>query len=238
MNLFPKNVKFLSTLRSIEGGRSLGKFSNFNLALHVNDNVEDVITNRLILRDYYDLPSEPVWLNQTHTSICLNATGLNSNKDADASFTSDSGVVCGVLTADCLPVFVSKKDGSMVGIAHAGWRGLVSGVIENLIDAFDCVGEDIVVHLGPAISMYSFEIGEEVKDIYLKKNASFERSFSYHKNKLFLDLYDAARVVLESYQISSISGGDRCTYKEIDYYFSYRRDGKNSGRMAHLIWMI
>jgi copper oxidase (laccase) domain-containing protein len=111
-------------------------------------------------------------------------------------------------------------------------------VIENLIDGFECMGEDIVAHLGPAISKYAFEIGEEVKDIYLKKNASFERSFSYHKNKLFLDLYDAARVVLESYQISSISGGDRCTYKEIDYFFSYRRDGKNSGRMAHLIWMI
>jgi YfiH family protein len=238
MNLFPKNVKFLSTERTIEGGNSLGRFNNFNLALHVNDNAENVIGNRSILRDYYDLPSDPAWLNQTHSSICLNAMGLNSNKEADASFTSDSGIVCGILTADCLPVFVSKKDGSMVGIAHAGWRGLVSGVIENLIDEFDCVGEDIVVHLGPAISMYSFEIGEEVKEIYLKKNASFERSFSYHNNKHFLDLYDAARVVLESYKINSISGGERCTYKETDYFFSYRRDGESSGRMAHLIWMI
>ena len=126
----------------------------------------------------------------------------------------------------------------MVGIAHAGWRGLASGVIENLIDEFDCMSEDIVVHLGPAISRYSFEIGEEVKAIYLNKNASFERSFSNQNNKLFLDLYDAARVVLESYQINSISGGERCTYKEKDCFFSYRRDGKNSGRMAHLIWMI
>ena len=140
MNLFPKNVKFLSTKRTIEGGCSLGNFNNFNLALHVNDNEEDVISNRSILNDYYDLPSEPVWLNQTHSSICLNAMGLNSNKEADASFTSDSGIVCGILTADCLPVFVSKKDGSMVGIAHAGWRGLVSGVIENLLDAFNCMG--------------------------------------------------------------------------------------------------
>ena len=238
MNLFPKNVRFLSTQRSIEGGRSLGNFSNFNLALHVNDNEEDVISNRSILNDYYDLPSEPVWLNQTHSSICLNAMGLNSNKEADASFTSDSGIVCGILTADCLPVFVSKKDGSMVGIAHAGWRGLASGVIENLIDEFDCMGEDIVIHLGPAISKYSYEIGEEVKNIYLSKNANFERAFLYHNNKLFLDIYDAARVVLESYNISSISGGNRCTLKEKDDFFSYRRDGAKSGRMAHLIWMI
>jgi len=100
------------------------------------------------------------------------------------------------------------------------------------------MSEDILVHLGPAISRYSFEVGKEVKDIYLSKNPNFERSFSYQNNKLFLDLYDAARVVLESYQINTISGGERCTYKEKDYFFSYRRDGKSSGRMAHLIWMI
>ena len=96
MNLFPKNVKFLSTERTIEGGNSLGRFNNFNLALHVNDNAENVISNRSILRDYYDLPSEPVWLNQTHSSICCNASGLNSIKDADASFTTNSEVVCGI----------------------------------------------------------------------------------------------------------------------------------------------
>ena len=238
MNLFPLNVKLISTERIIEGGRSLGSFNNFNLALHVNDKKEDVISNRSLLKNYYDLPSDPVWLNQTHSSICLDATGLKSIKEADASFTCESGIVCGILTADCLPVFVSKKDGSMVGIAHAGWRGLASGVIEKLIDKFDCRGEDIVVHLGPAISMYSFEIGEEVKEIYLNKNARFDRCFSYQNNKLFLDLYDAARVVLESYKINSISGGERCTYKEMDYFFSYRREGENTGRMAHLIWMI
>ena len=238
MYLFPSNVKLISTQRTIKGGSSLGGFYNFNLALHVNDNEKDVVTNRSILVDYYDLPSDPAWLNQTHSSICCNATGLNSIKEADASFTNDPGIVCAILTADCLPVFVSKKDGSMVGIAHAGWRGLASGVIEKLLDKFDCRGEDIVVHLGPAISMYSFEIGDEVKEIYLNKNASFDRCFSYQNNKLFLDLYDAARVVLEGYNISSISGGDRCTLKEKDDFFSYRRDGAKSGRMAHLIWMI
>ena len=238
MYLFPSNVKLISTQRTIKGGSSLGGFYNFNLALHVNDNEKDVVTNRSILVDYYDLPSDPAWLNQTHSSICCNATGLNSIKEADASFTTDPGIVCAILTADCLPVFVSKKDGSMVGIAHAGWRGLSSGVLENLIDEFDCMSEDIVVHLGHAISRHSFEVGKEVKDIFLSKNPNFERSFSYHNDKLYLDLYDAARVVLESYQINTISGGDRCTYKETDYFFSYRRDGESSGRMAHLIWMI
>ena len=125
----------------------------------------------------------------------------------------------------------------MVGIAHAGWRGLLSGVIENLIEAFNCEGSNLVVHLGPAISMNYFEVGEEIKDLYLSKNINFLRSFSSRNNKHYLDLYDAARVILEGYKISSISGGNRCTFEEVDYFFSYRRDGVRSGRMAHLIWM-
>ena len=141
------------------------------------------------------------------------------------------------MTADCLPVFVSKKDGSMVGIAHAGWRGLVSGVIENLVSSFNSDGGDLLVHLGPAISKNYFEVGDEVKKLYLSKNVNFRRSFSKENNKNYLDLYDAARVVLESFQIKLISGGNRCTFKESSDFFSYRRDGINSGRMAHLIWI-
>jgi copper oxidase (laccase) domain-containing protein len=98
------------------------------------------------------------------------------------------------MTADCLPVFVSKTNGTMVGIAHAGWRGLVSGVIESLLNSFNSNGEDLVVHLGPAISKNSFEVGEEVKELYISKNANFKRCFSIKNNKNYLDLYDAARV--------------------------------------------
>ena len=237
MNFFPKNVKFLSTQRFLDGGKSSGNFENFNLALHVNDKQESVINNRLILESYYDLPSEPVWINQTHSSICVNASKIETIVDADASFTCDSGIVCGVLTADCLPVFVSKKDGSMVGVAHAGWRGLIYGIIENLIKSFESDGNDLVVHLGPAISMNSFEVGVEVKNQFLSKNDNFERSFSFRNNKHYLDLYDAAKVILEGFNIFSISGGDRCTYNEENHFFSYRRDGDDSGRMANLIWM-
>ena len=237
MYFFPKNVKFFSTPRNIAGGKSKENFENFNLALHVNDLKTSVLENRKILRRHYDLPSETVWLNQTHSSICVDAGAINEIIEADASFTSRQGVVCGILTADCLPVFVSKIDGSTVGIAHAGWRGLVSGVIENLIKSFESNGEDIVVHLGPAISMNSFEVGKEVKDLYLSKNIKFERSFGFKNNKNYLDLYDAARVILEGLNIKQISGGDRCTFQESSDFFSYRRDGVNSGRMAHLIWM-
>ena len=237
MNHLPTNVKLISTQRFIYGGKSSGNFENFNLALHVNDCSERVLDNRKILKVHYGLPSDPVWINQTHSSICVDASSIEKTVDADASYTSTAGVVCAIMTADCLPVFVSKKDGSMVGIAHAGWRGIVSGVIENLVSSFNSDGDDLVVHLGPAISKNFFEVGEEVKSLYLSKNADFQRSFSIKNNKNYLDLYDAARVVLEGFQIKSISGGNRCTYKESSDFFSYRRDGVDSGRMAHLIWM-
>lgn len=227
----------LSTQRFIDGGKSSGNFENFNLALHVNDGKDRVFENRKMLKLNYDLPSEPVWINQTHSSICVDATSIKTIVEADASYSSKEGVVCGILTADCLPVFVSKKDGTMVGIAHAGWKGLVSGVIENLVNSFNSDGEDLVVHLGPAISKNSFEVGEEVKSLYLSKNVDFKRSFSIKNNKNYLDLYNAARLVLEGLQIKSISGGNRCTFEESSDFFSYRRDGVNSGRMAHLIWM-
>jgi polyphenol oxidase len=237
MHLFPKNVSFLSTERYIKNGQSSKNFANFNLALHVNDKKMNVLENRSILKDYYELPSDPVWINQTHSSICKEASLTESIVEADASFTSNPGIVCAILTADCLPVFVSKKDGSMVGVAHAGWRGLLSGVIENLIETFHSNGDDLVVHLGPAISKKYFEVGEEIKDLYLSQNNNFSRSFSFDKDKYYLDLYDAAKVILESLNITFISGGDRCTFRESNEFFSYRRDGINSGRMSHLIWI-
>ena len=237
MNFFPSNIKLLSTPRLIDGGHSKGNFANFNLALHVGDEQASVLANRALLSKHYNLPSAPIWINQTHSKMSVDADSISSIVNADASYSKKPGTVCGVLTADCLPVFVSNKEGTAVGIAHAGWRGLVDGIIESLIESLDCNGEDLIVHLGPAISQLSFEVGGEVKSQYLSKNKNFENCFSYLNNKYYLDLYEAARIVLKGLGVTSISGGDRCSYKESDQYFSYRRDGKSSGRMAHLIWM-
>jgi len=237
MNFFPSNIKLLSTPRLIDGGHSKGNFANFNLALHVGDEQSSVLANRDLLLRHYNLPSAPVWINQTHSKMSVDADSTSSIVNADASYSKKPGTVCGVLTADCLPVFICNKEGTAVGIAHAGWRGLVDGVIESLIESLDFNGEDLIAHLGPAISQLSFEVGGEVKSQYLSKNKNFKNCFAYLNNKYYLDLYDAARVVLKSLGVASISGGDRCSYKESDQYFSYRRDGESSGRMAHLIWM-
>mgnify|MGYP000468676053 FL=1 len=205
--------------------------------MHVEDKQGAVLANRDLLLSHYNLPSKPIWINQIHSKTTVDADSISSIVDADASYSKKSGTVCGILTADCLPIFICNKKGTSVGIAHAGWRGLVDGIIESLMESFGCNGEDLLVHLGPAISQFSFEVGGEVKSQYISKNKNFENCFTYLNNKYYLDLYEAARVVLKSFGVSSISGGDRCTYNESDHYFSYRRDGKRSGRMAHLIWM-
>ena len=234
---FPDNVKLLSTPRFLDGGKSKHNFGNFNLALHVNDEKNIVLANRDLLSIKYDLPSAPVWINQVHSNISVNADSISSVIEADASYSKKIGTVCAVLTADCLPIFVSNKQGTVVGIAHAGWRGLVDGIIESLIESFDSNSEDLIVHLGPAISQLSFEVGKEVRSEYLSKNEDFISCFNCLNYKYYLDLYDAARVVLKSFGVESISGGNRCTYNEPDQFFSYRRDGHTSGRMAHLIWI-
>jgi len=234
---FPSNVKLLSTPRLIKGGNSQGNFRNFNLALHVKDEQSSVMANRELLSKHYNLPSDPKWINQTHSNISIDASSICSSIKADASYSTMPGVVCVILTADCLPVFVTNIQGTIVGVAHAGWRGIVGGVIESLLESINCKGDDLLVHLGPAISKSSYEVGEEVKSQYLSKNESFERSFIKDNGSYYLDIYDAAKVVLEDFGVKSISGGDSCTYNDSENFFSYRRDGINSGRMAHLIWL-
>jgi len=232
---FPENISVISTKRYL--GEKPKVFSNgydsLNIAFHVADDPERVFENCKKLVKYFKLPSEPRFLNQKHSNKCLKFD--DAECEGDAIYTHKKNEVCAILTADCLPVFITDTLGQEVAVIHAGWKGLLRGVIEQTIKSFD--SKNLVAHFGPAISHDSFEVGEELRDQYIAKDKSFKSSFKTYSGKHYLNLYSAARLVLNNFDVYKISGGNECTFKQKDEYFSYRRDGINSGRMANLIWI-
>ena len=234
---FPKNVQLVSTTRFFdENTRSClieSGYDNFNLALHVDDNPIQVNNNRALLVSKYHLPAKPKFLEQTHSDICLEASSTQCL--GDAVVTREKGVVCCVMTADCLPIFISNHSGTQVAVAHTGWKGVLNGIIEATIAKFN--QQDLLVHFGPAISQENFEVGQDVFDQFVNKSQTLEKAFIPFKDKYKLDIYQAASIILNDLGVKNISGGDQCTFAQADQYFSYRRDGAQSGRMAHLIWM-
>lgn len=234
---FPGNIETITTTRFFNpNNRSClidNGYDNFNLALHVGDNVTQVKNNRELLCEKYNLPSAPKYLEQIHSNICLQAS--SDDCVGDAIVTQDKGVVCAVMTADCLPIFASNSAGTQVGVAHAGWKGIINGVIESFIQQFEV--SDLLIHFGPAISQAAFEVGEEVYQQFIDKDVELGQAFIAKGEKYQLDIYQAAKIVLNGLGVESISGGDECTYTQKDKYFSYRRDGAKSGRMINLIYI-
>jgi polyphenol oxidase len=228
----PANIHAATTLRI--GGVSLGKYASFNLATHVGDNPEVVKQNRKVLKTLLSLPSEPVWLSQTHSNCAVEAIVKDSPEQADASYTDQAGVVCAVMTADCLPLLVCADDGSEIAAIHAGWRGLVDGVIDNTIAALP--NKKLMVWLGPAIGPEYFEVGSEVRDVYLSRSMEFSHAFKQKsQDKWLADIYQLARINLSMLSIDKVYGGNFCTFSDAERFYSYRRD-KDTGRMATLIW--
>jgi len=232
---FPENINVISTKRYfVEKPKVFSNgFHSFNIAEHVEDNPEIVSENRKKLINYFNLPSEPRYLNQIHSDKCLSFSSIEC--EGDALYTNKKNEVCAILTADCLPIFITDTLGQEVAIIHAGWKGILRGIIEQTLKSFS--SRNLVAHFGPAISQESFEVGGEVIDQYISKDIIFESAFKTSFDKYYLDLYHAARLILNNFNICKISGGGECTFKQRDEYFSYRRDGKHSGRMAHLIWI-
>jgi len=232
---FSGNINVISTKRYLgEKPKSFfNGFDSFNVANHVSDDPERVFENRKKLVQYFGLPSEPRYLSQIHSDKCLSFD--TSECEGDALYTNKKNEVCAILTADCLPIFITDILGQEVAVIHAGWKGLLSGVIEETLKAFD--SKNLVAHFGPAISQDSFEVGNEVRDKYIAKDNRFASSFKTYSGRHYLDLYSAAKLVLNNFDIYKTSGGNECTFKQQNEYFSYRRDGKNSGRMANLIWI-
>jgi YfiH family protein len=228
----PANVHAATTLRT--GGVSRGAYTSLNPAMHVGDDADLVRQNRHIINAMLDLPSEPVWLEQIHSNRAVQAVATEGLQQADASYTAESGVVCTVLTADCLPLLVCTVDGSQVAAIHAGWRGLLAGVIGNTLTAMKST--DVLVWLGPAIGPDCFEVGAEVRDAFLGRSSAFTTAFKQQSNDKWLaDIYRLARVDLAQLGIDKVYGGGFCTVTEHERFYSYRRD-KETGRMATLIW--
>ncbi|MFP8965817.1 peptidoglycan editing factor PgeF [Pokkaliibacter sp. CJK22405] len=229
----PINVRSVCTTRL--GGVSQAPFDSFNLGDHVGDDPRAVFANRAQLCDELQLPSEPFWLEQVHGTQVL-APG--QVRCGDASISCEAGEVLSIMTADCLPVLLCDQAGTVVAGAHAGWRGLCEGVLENTVSAMECDPAEIMVWLGPAIGPNAFEVGDEVREAFVAHAPIAGLAFTLGREagKWMADIYLLARQRLEAMGITAIYGGEYCTHTQEDLFYSYRRD-KTTGRMASLIWM-
>ena len=228
----PDSIVAGCTLRA--GGVSKGCYSSLNLASHVGDLPAAIKENRLKFRHSCQLPNEPLWLSQLHGTNVAIEPSLGAK--ADASFTSKCDVVCAVLTADCLPVILASDDAKQVAVADAGWRGLAGGILEATVAIFDAHPCDLHAWLGPAISQPAFEVGEEVRQIYLQHSNQAAQHFrSNNRGRWQADLYGLARQRLQYCGVTNISGGHYCTYSDTERFFSFGRDGQ-CGRMASFVY--
>jgi hypothetical protein len=232
----PSHVKALQTTRA--GGASMATYASLNLGAHVGDDPIAVAKNRQLLSPY--LPSEPVWVNQVHGVDVIDAATSSCLQNADASFTTKSNVVCVTMTADCLPVLLCDKKGSVVAAAHAGWRGLCDGVIETAVEKMQVPASEVLVWLGPAIGPNAFEVGDNVREQFIAKDNQAVIAFKPRGDKWLCDLYLIAKQRLNKIGVTDIYGAsvneDFCTYSDESRFFSFRRDNV-TGRMASMIWL-
>ena len=231
----PRNVRAASTLRG--GGVSRGGFAALNLASHVGDDPEAVLENRRLLRSALDLPAEPAWLNQVHGVNVVEARADEMPSTADASVARVSGQICVVMTADCLPVLFCDRDGTRVGAAHAGWRGLAGGVLGETVKAIGGNPQSLLAWLGPAIEQSAFEVGDEVREQFVARHPLDAAAFRQNSRLRWqADLYELARRELARLGITHVYGGGFSCYADAERFFSYRRENR-TGRMATMVWL-
>jgi hypothetical protein len=226
-------VRAAFTLRS--SGVSRPPYDSFNIGAHVGDEHLAVEENRRLLREHLELPAEPAWLTQVHGARVADLDAADSLAPADGAVTRTTRV-CAIQVADCMPVLFAAADGSVVGAAHAGWRGLAGGVLEAVAGAMRAPPEGLLAWLGPAIGQAHFEVGEEVRAAFLAADPGAAAAFTANpRGRWQCDLYGLARRRLAALGVTQIHGAAWCTYADARGFFSYRRDGR-CGRMAALIW--
>ncbi|HEX6396249.1 MAG TPA: peptidoglycan editing factor PgeF [Steroidobacteraceae bacterium] len=221
------------------GGVSQPPWNSFNLGAHVGDDASHVAQNRARLRELLGLRNEPAWLQQVHGTAVANADVPPADGPpvvADAAVATHPDSPCVIMVADCLPVLFASRDGQRVGAAHAGWRGLAAGVLENTVTALGLPPRELTAWLGPAILQDNFEVGADVRDAFTASEPAATDYFEPNtRGRWQADLVGLARHRLEKLGVSDISGGEWCTVADPRLFFSHRRDGKG-GRMAALIW--
>lgn len=231
----PDNVRAVCTTRA--GGVSIAPFDALNLGGHVGDDPVAVARNRQLVTELLSLPSTPFWLQQVHGVKVAQQNVDNLGCPADASVSSKTNEVCVVMTADCLPVLFCNRAGTRVAAAHAGWRGLCDGVLEETVRALDCDPTEILAWMGPAIGPQAFEVGDEVRAAFMAHDPKAAEAFqAIQAGKWLADIYQLGRQRLATMGVTAIYGGDFCTYTQEDLFFSFRRD-QQTGRMASLIWL-
>ena len=232
-------VRALSTTRI--GGASSPPYHSFNLGLQSGDDPGHVQKNRALLRQHGCLPGEPQWLNQVHSSQVIEAgySDIGHLGDcADAIWSLTANSVCAVMTADCLPVLFAAQDGSVVAAAHAGWRGLASGILEATVAALPTPADRLLAWLGPCIGRSAFEVGDDVRDAFAAIDRDLLIHFTPREQRRWLaDLRGLALARLHVAGVRNVYADSSCTYSEAERFFSYRRDGASSGRMASVIWL-
>lgn len=230
----PPRVKALCTTRA--AGFSDSPYDSLNLAAHVGDEFKVVMRNRELLCDRLNLPSEPGWLEQTHSTRVVNLE-RDSNRLADAAITRKPGTVAAVLTADCLPIFLSNRSGTEVAAIHAGWRGLADGIIEATVTEMQSTPDQMLAWIGPGISQPCFEVGDEVREIYITNNNDANNHFIANGVGHWLcDLSGLAADTLTQAGLPEINRSKYCSFSDESLFYSYRRNAV-TGRMASLIWI-
>lgn len=228
----PQHVQACVTTCS--GGKSAIPFAHFNLGAHVGDSLEEVQRNREYLANA--LGCQPTWLNQVHGDLVV-AADATQILTADASTSREVGLACCIMSADCLPVLFTDQAGTCVAAAHAGWRSLVAGVLENTVAGMQVAPQQVMAWLGPAIGADTFEVGGEVRDAFIQQHLSAEKAFIPSKNpgRWMADIYHLARIRLAACGVEAVYGGGFCTVTDPRFY-SYRRQPV-TGRFASLVWI-
>lgn len=211
-------------------------YNSLNLATHVGDDPDAVAWNRNQLSVVLDLPSEPVWLNQIHGDRIICAEFMQDN-NADGIYTDQAGLVCTVMTADCVPVLICNQAGTRIAAVHVGWKGYCADIISNALDLFRDEVSNLRVWIGPHIGRNNYEVGDDVRNACLAKHQELTSAFSQNpRSRWQADLELMVRHTLGLHGISRVVSANLCTYAESAMFYSYRRDG-HTGRMASMIWI-